>query len=106
MIHLIINSVIKNTSFPISHNKYVYLGIGIAKYDLLYKESRKPLIFQGFQPFAEAERSGDRTRSSPGRTRTKNKTQLNAVSYLLLACVRGFEPPTFWSVAKRSIQLS
>ena len=22
------------------------------------------------------------------------------------ACVRGFEPPTFWSVAKRSIQLS
>ena len=21
-------------------------------------------------------------------------------------CVRGFEPPTFWSVAKRSIQLS
>ena len=23
-----------------------------------------------------------------------------------VACVRGFEPPTFWSVAKRSIQLS
>ena len=23
-----------------------------------------------------------------------------------LTCVRGFEPPTFWSVAKRSIQLS
>ena len=75
MIRLIINSVIKNTSFPISHNKYVYLGIGIAKYDLLYKKSRKPLIFQGFR-------------------------------LLKLACVRGFEPPTFWSVAKRSIQLS
>ena len=25
---------------------------------------------------------------------------------LLSACVRGFEPPAFWSVAKRSIQLS
>ncbi len=24
----------------------------------------------------------------------------------ITACVRGFEPPTFWSVAKRSIQLS
>ena len=40
-----------------------------------HKKSRKPLIFQGFQPF-------------------------------VIACVRGFEPPTFWSVAKRSIQLS
>ena len=24
----------------------------------------------------------------------------------IILCVRGFEPPTFWSVAKRSIQLS
>lgn len=66
MIRLIINSVIKNTSFPISHNKYVYLGIGIAKYDLLYKKSRKPLIFQGFQPFAEAERRSNPFESDPG----------------------------------------
>ena len=73
MIRLIINSVIKNTSFPISHNKYVCLGIGIAKYDLYTKKAGNH--FQGFQPFA-------------------------------ITCVRGFEPPTFWSVAKRSIQLS
>src|SRR5699024_10586712 len=52
------------------------------------------------------ERSGDRTRSSPTRTRTKNGLELHALTRFLLACVRGFEPPTFWSVAKRSIQLS
>ena len=73
---------------------------------------KKPeTIFQDFQPFAIAcvrgccvpvarvqqrpKRSGDRTRSSPTRTRTKNKTQLNAVSYFLLACVRGFELSPF-----------
>ena len=39
MIRLIINSIIKNTSFPITHNKYVCLGIGIVKYDLLYKKA-------------------------------------------------------------------
>ena len=37
---------------------------------------------------------------------TKNRNPLNKDSGFLFTCVRGFEPPTFWSVAKRSIQLS
>ena len=35
----------------------------------------------------------------------KNGTASKAVPSSA-TCVRGFEPPTFWSVAKRSIQLS
>ena len=36
----------------------------------------------------------------------KNRQGFMSCLLFLLACVRGFEPPTFWSVAKRSIQLS
>ena len=39
-------------------------------------------------------------------TAQKQKEMLFASLFVFSTCVRGFEPPTFWSVAKRSIQLS
>ena len=38
--------------------------------------------------------------------RVKKGQSFMLCPFLLSACVRGFEPPAFWSVAKRSIQLS
>ena len=97
MIRLIINSIIKNTSFPISHNKYVCLGIGIVKYDLLYKKAGNHWFFKvsSFSPKRALEvavcqwhafsndRSGAEIEPVQGRPgfEQKNKTQLNAVSY-------------------------
>ena len=36
----------------------------------------------------------------------KKREMLFASPFSFHTCARGFEPPTFWSVAKRSIQLS
>ena len=46
-------------------------------------------------------------RSNPKDSK-KNKMGMRFIAYPFhfSTCVRGFEPPTFWSVAKRSIQLS
>ena len=38
--------------------------------------------------------------------RFRQKKNLAASSEVFVADPEGFEPPTFWSVAKRSIQLS
>lgn len=38
--------------------------------------------------------------------RTHKKRTHAFMDSKIVTCVRGFEPPTFWSVAKRSIQLS
>ena len=54
--------------------------------------------------FASA-RSG-RALRIPQRIDYTNKKQPPLGDCFLLACLEGFEPPTFWSVAKRSIQLS
>ncbi len=34
------------------------------------------------------------------------KTKTAAIATVLLACLEGFEPPTYWFVASHSIQLS
>ena len=42
------------------------------------------------------------------RNRTTSRAQPHYITCATAqkTCARGFEPPTFWSVAKRSIQLS
>ncbi len=51
-------------------------------------------------------RSGDPNPFESDRTRIKQKTGHIVLSLFYITCERGFEPPTPWSVAKCSIQLS
>ena len=62
-----------------------------------------------FLPFSEKSFSvqlGTDPSSNKPRSLYEKREMLSHLSFFVNTCVKGFEPSTFWSVARRSIQLS
>ncbi len=73
------------------------------------QDSRPRIQDPGFNTQDSTPRSqapGFNTPDLTEREHHKSTRDKFAGAFVIIACARGFEPPTFWSVAKRSIQLS